>query len=193
MPAAMIHMLAARDYDPQGDARYLLGSIAPDYAFDRAFKDAIHLRDVPDRPAALSELRAGLDTSDSYSLGWLLHLFTDMKWDESFLADYRAAHEGEENWFRGYHKELHSAGYALYHRYEWADKACGDILEVDLTTLPPALPGDPAQIEEFRTILMEKTRESPPDIHSDVFPAEKVERFAADTAAAFRAWMEGKA
>ena len=28
MPAAMIHMLAARDYDPQGDARYLLGSIA---------------------------------------------------------------------------------------------------------------------------------------------------------------------
>ena len=36
MPAAMIHMLAARDYDPQGDARYLLGSIAPDHAFDRA-------------------------------------------------------------------------------------------------------------------------------------------------------------
>ena len=190
MPAAMIHMLTARDYDPQGDARYLLGSIAPDHAFDRAFKDAIHLRDVPDRPAALAELRARLDTSDSYSLGWLLHLFTDMKWDTSFLADYRAAHEGEENWFRGYHKELHSAGYALYHRYAWADKACSDILGVDLASLPPALPGDPAQIEEFRTILMEKTRESDPGICSLVFPVELVEAFAEETAASFRRWLE---
>ena len=193
MPAAMIHLLTARDYDPDGDARYLLGNIAPDHAFDRAYKDAIHLRDMPDRPAALAALRTRLDITDSYSLGWLLHLFTDMKWDDSFLAGYRAAHQGEENWFRGYHKELHSAGYALYHRYDWADKACSDILAVDLATLPSSLPGDPAQMEEFRTILMEKTRESDPDIHSDVFPAETVERFAADTAAAFRLWMEGEA
>ena len=190
MPAAMIHLLTARDYDPAGDARYLLGSIAPDHAFDRAYKDSIHLRDAADRPAALRALRERLDRSDSYSLGWLLHLFTDLKWDTTFLADYRAAHEGEENWFRGYHKELHSAGYALYHRYDWAEKACADILAVDLSTLPPSLPGDPAQIEEFRTILMEKTRESDPAIHSDAFPAEIVERFSMETAAAFRAWME---
>ena len=192
MPAAMIHLLTARDYDPDGDGRYLLGSIAPDHAFDRAYKDAIHLRDVPDRPAALAELREKLDLTDGYSLGWLLHLFTDLKWDTTFLADYRAVHEGEENWFRGYHKELHSAGYALYHRYDWAEKACSDVLAVDLGTLPPSLPGDPAQLEEFRTILMEKTRESDPAIRSDVFPAETVEQFAMDTAESFRAWMEEK-
>ncbi len=190
MPAAMIHLLTARDYDPRGDARYLLGSIAPDHAFDRAYKDAIHLRDVPDRLKALGELRSGLDLADSYSLGWLLHLYTDLKWDDSFFARYKAAHEGEDNWFRGYHKELHSAGYALYHRYDWAEKACADILAVDLSTLPPALPGDPVQMEEFRTILMEKTRESAPDIRSDVFPAEAVEAFASETAAGFRRWME---
>ena len=45
-------------------------------------------------------------------------------------------------------------------------------------------------MEEFRTILMEKTRESAPDIRSDVFPAEAVERFASETAAGFRRWME---
>ncbi len=190
MPAAMIHLLTARDFDPAGDGRYLLGSIAPDHAFDRTFKDSIHLRDVPDRPAALAALRGRLDLRDSYSLGWLLHLYTDLKWDESFFAAYRAAHEGEENWFRGYHRELHSAGYALYHRYDWAEQACADILAVDLASLPPALPGDPGQMEEFRTILMEKTRESAPDIHSDVFPAEAVERFARDTAEEFRSWME---
>ena len=190
MPAAMIHLLTARDYDPAGDARWLLGNIAPDHAFDRAYKDAIHLRDAADRPAALAALRGKLDLTDSYSLGWLLHLFTDLKWDESYLADYRAAHEGEENWFRGYHRELHAAGYALYHRYDWAEKACAGILAVDLATLPPSLPGDAEQIETFRTILMEKTRESEADIHSDVFPAETVEQFAAETAAAFRAWME---
>ena len=193
MPAAMIHLLTARDYDPAGDARYLLGSIAPDHAFDRAYKDHIHLRDVSDRPAALRALGDQLDTADSYCLGWLLHLFTDLKWDTTFLADYRAAHGGEENWFRGYHKELHSAGYALYHRYNWAEKACADILKVDLASLPPSLPGNPAQLEEFRTILMEKTRESDPEIRSDAFPAEIVEHFALETAQAFRAWMEGKA
>ena len=80
MPAAMIHLLTARDYDPDGDARYLLGSIAPDHAFDRAYKDAIHLRDVSDRLKALGELRSRLDLRDSYSLGWLLHLYTDLKW-----------------------------------------------------------------------------------------------------------------
>ncbi len=191
MPAAMIHLLTARDYDPDGDARYLLGSIAPDHAFDRAYKDSIHLRDVPDRPKALEALRDRLDLRDSYSLGWLLHLYTDLRWDGSFLADYRAAHEEEEDWFRGYHRELHSAGYALYHRYGWAEKVCGDILAVDLRTLPSSLPGDPAQMEEFRTILMAKTRESDPAVHSDVFPAETVERFAADTAEGFRRWMEG--
>ncbi len=191
MPAAMIHLLTARNYDPAGDARYLLGSIAPDHAFERAYKDAIHLRDVPDRPAALAALRARLDLKDSYALGWLLHLYTDLKWDGSFLADYRAAHEKEENWFRGYHRELHAAGYALYHRYDWAEQACAEILAVDLSSLPADLPGDPAQIETFRTILMEKTRESEPDIHSDVFPTAAVEVFAAQTAEGFRRWLAG--
>jgi len=190
MPAAMIHLLTARDYDPRGNAAFLLGSIAPDHAFERKYKDAIHLRDVPDRPAALASLRARLDTRDSYSLGWLLHLYTDLQWDTGFLADYRAAHETDPDWFRGYHKELHSAGYELYHRYDWAEPVCAAILAVDLDTLPPSLPGDKEQIERFRSILMEKTRESDPQIHSDAFPAEAVERFAWDTANAFRLWME---
>ena len=54
MPAAMIHLLTARDYDPSGDARWLLGSIAPDHAFDRAYKDAIHLRALPKKTAVWS-------------------------------------------------------------------------------------------------------------------------------------------
>ena len=190
MPSAMIHMLTGRDYDPKGGDRFQLGLIAPDYAHERAFKDAIHLRDTEDRPGALLDLRKKLDLGDSYSLGWLLHLYTDLRWDDSYLKAYREAHESEGEWFPGYHKELHSAGYALYHRYDWAEAACAAALRVDLHTLPPALPGTPEQIELFRSILMEKTRESDPDIRSEAFPVEAVERFAADTAAAFRRWME---
>ena len=193
MPAAMIHLLAARDYDPAGDARFLLGCIAPDYARERAYKDAIHLRDTPDRPGALLALRKRLDLGDSYSLGWLLHLFTDLRWDDSYFKAYKEAHEGEEDWFRGYHRELHAAGYALYHRYPWAEGACGAILRVDLNSLPPALPADPKDMEEFRSILMEKTRESDPGICSRVFPVELVEPFAEETAAAFRRWLEEEA
>jgi len=192
MPAAMIHMLTARDYDPRGDDRFLLGCIAPDYAFERAYKDAIHLRDVPDRPAALLALREKLDLKDSYSLGWLLHLYTDLKWDSTHFAAYKAAHEGEEDWFRGYHRELHSAGYALYHRYDWAESACEAALKADLATLPPELPAKAEDMERFRTILMEKTRESAPDIHSVVFPVPLVEAFAAETAEGFRRWLEDR-
>ncbi len=193
MPAAMIHLLAARDYDPAGDARFLLGCIAPDYAHDRAFKDAIHLRDTEDRPGALAALRARLDLKDSYSLGWLLHLFTDLRWDSSYFRAYREAHEAEEDWFRGYHRELHAAGYALYHRYPWAEGACAAILGVDLHSLPDTLPADAHDMEEFRSILMEKTRESDPGIASAVFPVELVEDFARETAAAFRRWLEERA
>ncbi len=190
MPSAMIHLLTARDYEPQGDPRFLLGCIAPDYAHERAFKDAIHLRDEPDRAGALLALRERLDLADSYCLGWLLHLFTDLRWDGSYFKDYREAHEGEPDWFRGYHRELHASGYALYHRYPWAEAACAAILRVDLSSLPPALPANVKDMEEFRTILMEKTRESDPGIFSAVFPPETVEAFARETAAAFRCWLE---
>ena len=190
MPSAMIHMLTGRDCDPAGGDRFQLGLIAPDHAFDRKYKDSIHLRDRPDRMAALNELREKLDLRDGYALGWLLHLFTDLRWDDSYLKAYREAHESEGEWFPGYHRELHSAGYALYHRYDWAEEACAAALRVDLHTLPPELPGTPEQIELFRSILMEKTRESAPDISSEAFPPEVVERFAAETAADFRRWLE---
>lgn len=193
MPSAMIHLLTARDYDPAGGALYLLGSIAPDYARERTFKDAIHLRDRADRAAALDELRDQLDLTDGFSLGWLLHLFTDHRWDESHLRAYRETHEQDADWFRGYHRELHSAGYALYHRCDWAEPANAAILAVGLSSLPAALPADPAGIEEFRSILIEKTRESDAAVFSAAFPPELLEPFAAETAAAFRAWLEARA
>ena len=193
MPAAMIHLLAAREYLPEGDAPFLLGCIAPDYAFERAFKDSIHLRDRDDRMAALNELRKTVDIGDSFSLGWLLHLFTDLRWDGSHLADYRAAHEQDPEWFAGYHRELHAAGYQLYHRYDWAEPANAAILTVDLTKLPDTLPVNAEGIELFRSILIEKTRESAADIHSDAFPPALTEAFARETAAAFRLWMEAGA
>lgn len=190
MPAAMIHLLAARYYQPEGDPRFLLGCIAPDYAFEREFKDSIHLRDRADRIEALNELRKTVDERDSFSLGWLLHLFTDLRWDDTHFSQYRAAHEQDPDWFRGYHKELHAAGYALYHRCDWAEPENAAILAVDLATLPDTLPVNAEGIELFRSILIEKTRESEPDIHSDVFTFELTERFASETAAAFRQWME---
>ena len=190
MPAAMIHLLAAHDYLPEGDARFLLGCIAPDYAFEREFKDSIHLRDRSDRLEALNALRKTVNEDDSFTLGWLLHLFTDLRWDDSHFADYRAAHEQDPDWFRGYHKELHAAGYQLYHRYGWAEPENAAILTVDLNTLPDSLPVNAEGVELFRSILIEKTRESEKDIHSDAFPPALTERFALETAAAFCRWME---
>lgn len=190
MPSAMIHLCTARAYCPTGSAAYHLGSIAPDYAFERAYKDRIHLRDVPDRAAALAELGRRLDLNEPFSLGWLLHLYTDLRWDEGHLARYRAAHEQAPDWFRGYHRELHGAGYALYHAHDWAEPWMAEMEALPLTALPSVLEIDPAALAFFRQVLFEKTRESDPHIESAAFPPALTERFALETAAAFRRWRQ---
>ncbi len=195
MPSAMIHMLTARNCYPQGSAALQLGSIAPDYAFQREYKDAIHLRTVPDRAAALRELGQRLPLTEDFALGWLLHLYTDLCWDESHLARYRAAHETEENWFSGYHQALHSAGYALYHAKDWAEPMMREMeaLPLDalpLDALPPVLNIDPEALAFFRKILFEKTRESDPAIASAAFSPALTEDFAAETAEGFLRWRQ---
>ena len=115
MPAAMLHLLTARYFRPEGDGRFLLGCIAPDAQHSRPEKDALHFRDCPDRLQALRQLGEKLPKGDSFSLGWLLHLYTDLCWDDSAIAAFRRDWAGEDDWFPAYRRESHKASFGLYH------------------------------------------------------------------------------
>ena len=64
MPSTMIHLMVAREVEPDGEALFWVGNFAPDCVTEREKKDPIHLRDRPDRWAALAELRAALKIDD---------------------------------------------------------------------------------------------------------------------------------
>lgn len=191
MPSAMIHLITALALEPEGSDRFLLGSISPDAANGREFKDGVHLRDRADRVAALQELRSRLDLSEDFSRGWLLHLFTDYCWDETHLRDFREAHAADPDWFERYHRELHQGGYELYDRSPRAAADFDRMTALPLEDLPGFLPVTAESIDRFRRIMREKHRTTPRRREPSVFTPALAERFAAETAAAFRESFPG--
>lgn len=202
MPAAMIHLLAAdcvcTDAGLHGEAcpdrdAFLLGSIAPDAVTERSAKDALHLRDLDGgaRTAALRALRDRLDLTRPYARGFLLHLYTDCRWDAAVLAPYRAAHAGED-WFPRYRRESHAAGYGLFHSLPLGEAAFADCLRFPYGALSEAeralLPLSAEEVAAFCRRVYEKHRDSDPASASAAFPQERLLAFAADTAAAFRSF-----
>ncbi len=111
----MVHLTCAKRYDPFAPTLFYTGNIAPDLIGDRAAKDRTHFRGLPDRFGALSRFAEGLDLSDPFSRGVLLHLFLDLHWDREGYDVYRASHAEEPDWFFRYRREIFLAGSYLYH------------------------------------------------------------------------------
>lgn len=182
MPSPMIHLLTARRLELWGDPLFMLGSIAPDYCSERKEKDRIHLRDEKDRPEAIRRLRDASDIGDPFTAGWILHLFTDLCWDETMIPAFRERYGGEGEWFQAYSRELHLAGYALFREKEWARAAFGAILSADLSLAGGPLCPGAEQLDAFRRMIFQKHESSAADSRSEAFPIGIAERFAEETA-----------
>ena len=184
MPSAVIHLLVAQ-YVPGGDnPLFRLGSLAPDYIWEREQKDILHLRRERDRAAALGKLAEALDPENPFEAGWLVHLLADLRWDTRIIPAYRASLEPGADWFPLYRRECHRAGYALYHSLPWCRRAMADVRMADLSALGTSLELDLPALEDFRQKLSRKLEESPPDSRSDCFPPPMLEAFARETAEA---------
>ncbi len=204
MPSLTIHLLAAYKYNPRGSTEFFVGSLAPDAVSDRADKDRTHMRDIPvsERPAALAALALRLDLSRDLEFGILLHLYTDYMWDTTLQKRYIETFG--PGWFLPYREHIGIAGAWIYHHdpeieriwKEVADAVSGDlkIAVCDAVCGAYNLECDKKRYAECgdvkSLILYNYHYNKDNDIgSSSAFPPGDVDRFAADTAAAFMEFL----
>ena len=192
MPGTGIHLLVAHAIEPDASGAFFFGSFAPDYEQERAPKDAIHLRKEPDRLAALTTLRDGLDMRDDFTRGWVLHLFTDLLWDESLLAQYRRAYTGGDDtrgdWFYPYREELGLTTSYLYRQAPWMDVVMRCVRAVNVRAIQAGLPVDKDKLEWWRNRTCLKHSETEPGVRLGYYTLDMLNDFAARTAKEWRVW-----
>jgi hypothetical protein len=108
----MIHLQTAHLLRGGRSILFCLGAVAPDAIEDWRAKDPTHLRDVPDREAALAEIARQTDPDDDFAEGALLHLYADRLWDEDQLARHWASMGGRPiggDWVPAYRNEISAA------------------------------------------------------------------------------------
>ncbi len=192
MPSTMIHLMVAREVEPDGEALFWVGNFAPDCVTEREKKDPIHLRDRPDRWAALAELRAALKIDDPLARGWLLHLFTDTLWDARQIGLFRTWHAKNnpgEDWFLPYRAEITRATFWLYHALPWAKGAMDGIAGADLASMRTELPVSIEQVDWYRARVVERHAGSDPANAPRFYERTSLEDFARATAERYRDWM----
>jgi hypothetical protein len=187
----MIHLLTAHEINPAAPDLYWVGNFAPDFTTERQQKDTIHLRNISNRFEALGQLRATLDPDNPFEMGWLLHLFTDLCWDQEIIPKYQQDFEKQypgQPWFFRYREEIGLASYYLSHHLDWAASIWARIKAADLSAVSSVLPVTSVELEEYRDRVYRKHTESDPASVSTYFTESAVHRFARETAAKFKEW-----
>ena len=193
MPYAMIHFLVARAVEPGASPAFWVGNVAPDYASERELKDRIHLLGGGDRWAALAGLRDKLDIANPFERGWLLHLFTDARWEDGLFLSYRNWAETVgygEGWFAGYREESNLATCHLYHSLPWAKRVMDAISSFDLHSVETSLPISRAECAWYLDRVVRRHKESDPACMPRFFSAALPAAFAGETALKYREWMD---
>ena len=195
MPSTGIHLLVGYELNPHAPDAFWVGCFAPDHIEERAPKTKIHLRDVPDRLAALTALRDSVHMADPFERDWVLHLFTDRLWDEGLLAQYKNEYTGNDDsrddWFLPYRSELGITTDYLYGHMPWMREVQSRIQAVDVSAIQTDLPVDKGMLDAFRMHIGERFAHCSRDIQTGYYSMDVMRTFAKETATAFRDWMRG--
>lgn len=192
MPCAMMHLMCAKLYNENADIGFYIGNLAPDCIDVRDFKDKNHLRIYKgaDRKAKLLELADKLDLNDPYEFGVLMHLYTDMCWDEGPMAEHKKSYKGD-SWFIDYRQEIRYISKFMYKHIPWAKE-----LWEEMNNAPKALYSsvDYYPADNIKGYIEHnlKVHNEPPAIESKAFPNNLVFRFCCETAESFQEWLENE-
>lgn len=191
MPGLMFHLLCADYFDSGADDMFYIGNFAPDCIQGWHEKDISHFRDKTEpgeRDAALRSYAAGLDLSDSFSLGTVLHLYLDCLWDFGPMAEHKKQTPAE-NWFTDYRREVRlSSSYAYYHtpsaKTRW--KRLLEIPTESYRKIDIFKPDDIYKLMNDNYIWHEENNIGP----SLFFTPEKTNEFVKNTARSFNEWRK---
>jgi len=186
----MIHLLTAHIAAPGADALFYIGAVAPDALDDWRVKDRTHLRDKPDRAAALAELARETAPGEGFREGALLHLYADWLWDESCLRRWLEScggRLGESDWVAAYRREISLASGWVYHHGGWCRPLWEEMLAVPQEAYGALPMVSPEDIRDYLT-RNHAWHEANPGPASAFYPPGEVETFAAGAAAAYSRW-----
>ena len=190
MPSCMIHLHTAQLLRNGRSIRYCAGAVAPDAIEDWRVKDRTHLRDAPDREAALAQLARQIDPRDDFAEAALMHLYVDWRWDANQLERYWASLGGRPaggDWVPAYRHEISLASAWIYHHNDWARPLWRELLALPQAQYG-ALPGmDATDIRDYitRNCAWHEANPGPP---SAWFPPEEAEGFVHEAVCGWRAW-----
>jgi len=186
----MIHLHAAHLLRGGRGVLFCVGAVAPDAIDDWREKDHTHLRDVPDREAALVKIARATDPDDDFAQGALMHLYADWLWDRDQLERYWARLGGRPeggDWVSAYRNQISLASGWIYRHSPWARA-----LWAELLALPPEcygpLPGmDRGDIRAYltRNFHWHEAHPGPP---SAFYPPQEVEAFVKAIVQGYPAW-----
>ena len=189
MPSFMIHLLTAKMVGDTRGPLFFIGNLAPDAQNDFARKECTHLRDCPDRGAALAAIARATDPADAFAEGALLHLFTDWRWDTTQLRRYLDTVEDTRDftWVDRYRRETALASAWLYWNCEWAPRIWMDMLTVPQKNYGNLEDITPEDIYDLLANAHEwlKNNRGPP---SQFYTPELVEAFVKTTAENYMKW-----
>ncbi len=188
MPSALIHVYSGRIFDPDAGVPFYIGTLAPDCVKERAEKDRLHLRICDDRPGGLANLLKVWGRSDPFRLGALMHLYTDLLWDNGPMEEHKKNYRGDA-WFLDYRHEISLASSYMFHRFDWAPglweqiALCPESAYSSLSDYPPK------KIKgylDYNKMWLETHEEGP----SPAFPPDYVEEFCREAARSFREFLD---
>ena len=186
----MIHLLVGKEINKNATTLFYIGCLAPDCIEERNFKDHHHFRDRKDRIEGLYELREKLDISDEYQYGILLHLFTDLKWDQATNTDFRKYFFNDDVFeFQKYRKEIGVVGNYYYHQCPWSPPLWQQMQDFPVEKYPLVYDFPPQNIHSFISRQSKWHAENNTGA-SQIFTTDFIKRFVCDTTSDFNEWLK---
>ncbi len=184
MPGLMVHLLLAKKTKLRNTAMFYLGNIAPDAVSEWKTKDITHFRNLEDREPALLKLKEAV--KDDFSLGVLLHLYLDWRWDIEMRDEY--IREIGADWFAGYRKEVWLASNYAFHSYEWTREVWDSIDSIPISEYGEI---EKASKEDIREVFATNYQWHKENIteESERFTQALVEVFTDRVASEFLKWF----
>ncbi len=185
MPGLMIHLILAKKTNLTDNPIFYLGNIAPDAVTDWKTKDKTHLRTLENREPALLELKN--NSTNDFSLGMLLHLFLDWKWDIQIRDEF--IKKTGENWFVLYRNELAISSSYAFNTTDWAKAIWNDIDTIPINDYGKVPGATSLEVKNFLHLHHIWHKENILN-QSKYFSKNLIEEFTDKVASEFLSWIK---